>query len=694
MSMPKQLATLSAIAVAIGMSSTLGATSAPLPPWRLALRPFETGEHGFWRLNFDDESTLSASDIATNGVAGASIAWESIPYGTRLTFSSDTAIVTVESISGRGFADCRATVRILGEKTAKYFDFPARLRFDRDKVARFSYPGRGNWSPGLAFNGKFFTEKEPSSGKWMSYAGVRYPSQFADFARVELKDGSSAAVFGVQPRPSPAGWDNPTPFVPAVTGVGSDDIGGWYDHAFGVYLKQGSVWTSPVVRIVKGGSLRDNLAAYADANGIRKTLGEKVGNPELLERLKCAPLWKCDTNAVVTQRILETLPAPTLYHTTRYLKGGFDKEYPDHFPVNRENFGTDDDFRDIIAFARSKGHLVCPYSNPTWWCDHPRSPTFLDKGEAALLVNLDGTHRHETYSGGKVDGWQTTVRHPDAMEANRKTIAAFVSDFPVDFLFQDQVGARDWIYDLNPAAHGATDMPESYIAMNEEDSASVRLFTEDGWDMIAENNIGLCGCNWWIFPFKRGGKPERLLFKEKFPADTWEIEPIMLYLAHDKCLFYSHNLGAFVTRPAILAWTLACGYQTSYILRSCYENDETDREWYAWLHLMQRLVVSRIAGQPLVAFKHDRGPMLARGGDSARADDDGTIVSRWGDVDVAVNLGEVERTVAGHALAPYGWWIEAPGLVSGCPAGAAQNPFVETEGSRFEFKDGKVSQVR
>lgn len=653
-----------------------------------AASPFSSGEHGLWRLRFDDGSSLSASDIATNGVEGASLSEKTLPGGgKRQVFASHAAVVTIERTGGPGFADFHATIAIASDKTALSFDFPARLRFDRDTVARFSYPGRSNWGPGLAFNRNFFTEKSPKSGEWLSYADVRYPTQFADFARLELEDGTSAAVFGVQPRPSPAGWDNPTPFVPAVTGVGSDDIGGWYDHAFGVYLKQGDTWTSPVVRIVEGGSLRDNLAAYAEANGLRKTLAEKVGDAVLLETLKQAPLFKAEVTAEVARRLLDKMPAPTLYHTTTYLKGGFDKEYPDHFPVNRELFGTEDDLREVIALAHAKGHLFMPYTNPTWWCDHPRGPTFVEKGEAPLLVTLDGTNRYETYSGGKVDGWQVTVRHPDVREANRKTLAHFVEEFPVDFVFQDQVGGRDWLHDLNPAANGATDMPESYIAMNEEDARRVHLFVEDGWDRIAENNIGLCGCNWWVFPFRHKSGAPRPHFKDQFPADCWEVEPITLYLAHDKCLFYSHNLGAFVDAPPILAWSLACGYQLSETNRR-YETNETARDWYAWLHLVQRLVASRIAGQPLFAFKHDRSPFLARGGDLARREDDGTIVARWGDVDVAVNLGDVERTVAGHRLAPYGWWVAAPGLVSGCPADA--NPFVEAEGARHELVNGKM----
>ena len=636
-----------------------------------AHKPIRIGERGLWRICFDDGTSLSARDVSTN--------------------ASDVATVVVEKKDGGSYVDLQATVTINSDKTATDFEFPARIRFDRNEIARFSYPGRGNWGPGLAFNEKFFADKDPKNGKWRSYAYCKYPSQFADFARVELKDGSSAAVFGMQPRPKRAGWDNDRPFVPVKTGVGADSIGGWYDHVFGVHLKKGDTWKSPVVRIRKGGTLRQNLEEYSRMNGFRRTLLEKVGDRGLLDRLKCAPLYKCEVNAETARRLLDKLPAPTLYHTTTYLKGGFDKEYPDHFPVNRKLFGTEEDLLDVIGMARAKGHLFMPYTNPTWWCDHPRGPTFVEKGEAPLLVNRDGSHRHETYSNGKVDGWQVTVRHPDVREANRKTLARFAGEFSVDLVFQDQVGARDWIYDMNPAARGATDMPESYIAMDEEDSASVRLMAEDGWDHVAENNVGLCGCNWWVFPFVQRNRSPRPHFKDKFPADCWEIEPITLYLFHDKCLFYSHNLGAFVTSPSILAWSLAFGYQMSYEKRR-YEEDEAERDWYDWIHLVQRLVVSRIAGQKLMEFRHDRSALLERGGNPARRDDDGTIVARYGDVKVSVNLGDVARTVEGRSLAPYGWWIAAPGLVSGCPAG--QNPFVETDGSRFEYRNGRVSKVK
>ena len=95
-------------------------------------------------------------------------------------------------------------------------------------------------------------------------------------------------------------------------------------------------------------------------------------------------------------------------------------------------------------------------------------------------------------------------------------------------------------------------------------------------------------------------------------------------------------------------------------------------------------IVSRIALKPVVAFTHDRAPLLALPGDPSRESDDGVVTAKYGDVSVAVNLGDVPRTVAGKRLAAYGWWITAPGLVAAKLEG--ETPYVEAEGRRWEYR--------
>ena len=333
------------------------------------------------------------------------------------------------------------------------------------------------------------------------------------------------------------------------------------------------------------------------------------------------------------------------------------------------------------TLARKKGHLVSPYTNPTWWCDHPRGPSFIAAGEAPLSLGFDGKPYHEQYS--KNDGWTITFWHPAVQVANRKTVREFTVDYPVDLLFQDQCGARQWRWDFNPASPSPTAYTEGILAMNEEDSRVVPLGTEDGWDQVANQQTAICGCTWRIVPVPR--PPWRDLFKDVYPADSWCIEPVATRLFHDKAFFYMHDLGSFVTNERTLAWMFAIGYQLSWRAGAQnYVADKSARAWYEWLQLLQDKVVSRIALQPVVAFAHDRAPLLALPGDPSRESDDGVVTARYGDVSVVANLGDVPRTVAGKRLAAYGWWITAPGLVAAKLEG--ETPYVEADGRRWEYR--------
>ena len=156
------------------------------------------------------------------------------------------------------------------------------------------------------------------------------------------------------------------------------------------------------------------------------------------------------------------------------------QEYPDHLPPH-PSFGTSEELRAFFARARAMGHLVSPYTNPTWWCDDPKVPTFVREGDAPLLKGLDGQPRRERYQNNT--GWTITLWHPAVQAANRVTVQQFTREFPVDILFQDQCGARGWHYDTNPASPCPYAYSEGMIAMNDEDSRVVPLGTENGWDV-------------------------------------------------------------------------------------------------------------------------------------------------------------------------------------------------------------------
>jgi hypothetical protein len=490
-----------------------------------------------------------------------------------------------------------------------------------------------------------------------------YPSAFADFMHLESTHGR-ASLYRVQPRTVTQPWaaaaSHEAIFVPGELGCGGDARGGSCEHAFHTHVAPGTAWRTPTVRMTLGTPVYDDLARYAAANTLTRTLASKIA-PETLSRLKQAPLLYLSGSCREKESALERLPMPTLIHFADYLKGGFDKEYPDHLPPH-PSFGTADELRTFFSRARAMGHLISPYTNPTWWCDEPKGPTFAREGDAPLLKGLDGKPRHERYSDNT--GWTTTLWHPAVKTANRRTVQQFTREFPVDILFQDQCGARRWHYDTNPASPCPYAYSEGMIAMNDEDSRVVPLGTENGWDRVANYQTLLSGLSWGIVPTEHGPTWVRL-FKTTYPADTWEIFPLALALMHDKAIFLHHDLGQFVTNDRVLSWTLGLGYSLSYRATPEMLTRDEHAQWLAWLACLQRTVCARYLGEPLRAFKHDRAPLLATDGDPRRASDDGTLDATYGDVRLRCNLGDVPRTVAGAQLPAYGFRADAPGLTAG-----------------------------
>ncbi len=351
---------------------------------------------------------------------------------------------------------------------------------------------------------------------------------------------------------------------------------------------------------------------------------------------------------------LEQLPKPSLIHFSDYLHGGFDKQYPDHLPPNAR-FGTAAEFRAFCDRAHELGHLVMPYTNPTWWCDEPKGPTFLKYGDAPLLRKLDGSKVFEKYSANT--GWTITFWHPAVQEANRRTRTQFLQEYPSDILFQDQCGARRWQYDTNPASPTPDAYTEGILSMVAEDSRHVPLSTESGWDRVAAFEAQLCGMTWQIVPTEGGPTWRRLLKDVRDPA-TWEVFPVAQYIAHDQVVMVHHDLGQFVTNQQVLSWTLGLGYSLSDRLAASALDREGPREWLRWLDRLQKSVCARYVGVALAEFQHDRGanPTTA---------DDGLIRTRYGDLQIVANLGPVAKTVGDVALAPFGFEATAPGLVAG-----------------------------
>lgn len=481
-----------------------------------------------------------------------------------------------------------------------------------------------------------------------------YPPAFSDFLHLDSESGA-ASLYGVQPRtwePWAGARDRRAILVPGRIGVGADDRGGWCEHAFATWVPPGVVWTSPVVRMATGRDALQGLRDYAAANRIDRPLSAKLP-PERLAFFRRALLLKLDGTAAEKTAALDRLPAGTLIHFSDYLKGGFDKEYPDHLPPH-PRFGTPQEFAAFLRLARGKGHWTMPYSNPTWWCDHPRGPSFERAGEAALLRTPEGATSHESY--GPNDGWATCLWHPAVRAANRETLRQFTERYPVDILFQDQCGARGWRYDMNPASPAPWAYAEGMLSMVDEDRRSILLSTEDGHDRVLDAEIQMCGFTFALGP----GRPRPVWvreFKTTLHPTTWRIFPVAQAVAHDKAAFAHHDLGKFVKDPVTLAWTLGLGFVMSDHLSARALDEPGPREWLFWLDRIQKSVCARYVGEPLVSFEHRQGGI--------EEGDDGAIEAVYGPVRVAANLGPTPWTADGRDLAPHGFRASAPGMAAG-----------------------------
>jgi hypothetical protein len=531
----------------------------------------------------------------------------------------------------------------------------------------------GNWFEVGGYS--FYRELVPA--RFLSY-GNEYPPAFADFLHLSTNAGS-LALYGVQPQVH-AAWagakDPAALFIPGRIACGGEEGGGFMSRAFGTHVVAGANWTSPAVRLDFTATAQQALREYAAANRIAKGLDQKM-RPDVLKKFKDAVLLYLGGPCREKQGALERLPVPTMIHFADYLKGGFDKEYPDHLPPNA-GFGTAAELKTLFEQARARGHLIMPYTNPTWWCDHPRGPTFVKHGEAPLSKGLDGKPYYERYTDN--DGWTICFWHPAVQEANRLTRKQFTEEFPVDVLFQDQVGARTWRYDTNAASPTPYAYADGMVSQAAEDAAVVPLATEAGWDRVVNYESQLCGLSFSLVPTHPAPAWRRLLI-ERFPRETWDVFPVVGYLAQDKCGLLMHDLGQFVTNDEVLAWTLGLGFMLSYRASGTgLENPET-LAWLQWLARLQKSAAARYVGTPLDEF-HFEWLQVQRGSPPASGRDNPNnvahITARYGTLKVESSPSAVPDA--------SGFSVSAPGLL----AGRVPPTGTEREGEALAF----VSELR
>jgi hypothetical protein len=365
------------------------------------------------------------------------------------------------------------------------------------------------------------------------------------------------------------------------------------------------------------------VAAYGAHNGMQEypSIMSKLGYynaskpaaQALTEQTFASPLLKLDAVQAgipissYPTAVYPPLPVPSIVHYCSFEVGGFDHNYPDFLPPAPQWNVSSCGLAEVMAAATARGLLTMCYTNPTWWST--TSPTLthlppnvtLASGVAALNASLEPVY--ETY--GPNSG--VAVSLAPFVQARLATLLAQFSPkistppppsmcndsnvvLPNTFVFEDQIGARPPITDYSSAAAGGGQMAYAASWQAHMDRyAAAGLQTEQGFDRLGR----------WATAFHG----TVLVNIDATPAwwgtGNWALLPAAAALLKPLTLLFQHNLDQshFAFNISNTCWSIATGYHLSFNIGLPY-----DPAWLAAAGLWQRVVMSRFAQLPLVAF--------------------------------------------------------------------------------------------
>ncbi|MBA2475005.1 MAG: hypothetical protein H0V40_03495 [Actinobacteria bacterium] len=556
-------------------------------------------------------------------------AWSRASSTLTLDYSDGAAAVVarVTIIARPSFLDLRLTIRNRTAPVLESVAFPADVLVETRAVRAGYAP---TYLPGLRLGPGFFSRP----GKLVR----TYPSRwaFADYLSLDI-GGRNVSLSSVNPLPSPL---QPVALGFVRRAEGRICSGRFFcvTHSFLTWVETGASWRSPVVRLRLGASAQATILAYRSDNRIDRypSLAAKLGRRgDILAR---APLVKLDlVKEPVPFRdwrsILQRLPSPSLLHPVSFQPGGHDESFPDFLPP-QGSLGTTEEFRGAVANARALGSLVMPYLNLSWWDDG--SPTVgalpppLTPADIAVR-DESGVPLLERY--GEHAGYVVSPYAPYVRERVARLLEEWRTEVPADCLFFDQLGARPWRRDLNPASPDPLAYYDGWLGLLAP-YAPRCLMAEDGWDRLAASFAGFHGSV--LMLAREHDEPDLLL-----GAGNWEPFPLAIWLLHDKVLLYQHDLAeqTLGADDEIVSWNLAFGFLFSVNADEASPRFRRDRLELA--ASLQRVLGPHYAGRRL---------------DGYRAVAPDVTETRFGDLLVLRNRNaEQTRRVGGNDLAPSGY---------------------------------------
>jgi hypothetical protein len=480
-----------------------------------------------------------------------------------------------------------------------------------------------------------------------------YPSRwaFADYLSADI-GRSHVAIYSVNPAPKAIAPVD-LGFVRHPEGAPCGGPSFCATHPFQTWVERGKQWKSPTVRVRVGGSVEQSLNAYRVDNGIDRypSLADKVG--ERLDTLVRAPLVKADVWKGLPEfakwpEYLRQMPSPALVHPVSFQSGGFDEAHPDFLPPD-PRWGSSNDFNGMATEARALGQLVMPYLNVSWWDTQAPSihalPSPMEPKDIAVQT-LRGNPVTESF--GEKDGYVVSPHVPAVRKRIDGVFEEWRTQVPADCLFFDQIGARPWRRDFNPAAPTPLAYYDGWLSLFAP-YAGRCLMAEDGWDRLAETFSGFHG---GILQMSRQFEWPN----DRWGEGNWEPYPIAGSLFGDKVLMYQHDLyePTMTDDPETLMFNVAFGSVLSY----AWEGETLDSPWATLVGQVQRTLGPNYAGRRLVAFKD-----VAPGVTESVFEGGFRVIANW---------NKQAANVDGELIAPHGFRAQtAAGQVLAVTSGSA-----------------------
>jgi len=559
--------------------------------------------------------------------------WDSATNKLSLRYTPDPnaqeriSVLVEITVSESSFFDCRLSLTNDRSVPLDSIAFPSDLVFMEDEITDALFP----WIPGILLKAPFFQEDR-------SYQ-FRYPGRrgFADYVSVNHQSGFLCLYSLFQPEQHVPivdfGFTDDDEYIANSTFLG---------HTFHVYVRSGESWISPTVRIRIGQNHLETINAYRTDNGIHDfpSIHGKLGNN--FQRVRKAPVLKADFRQLRWNGLekftdynsfLPTLPAPSILHLVSYHTGGHDTHYPDFYPPDPV-FGTVEEFRALFDKAHSLGIMVMPYINPTWWNEESMTmqnelpPLTMDD-----IASLDANGQPVFNSYGPNTGIAVSPQHPFVVKRLHRLMREMTEDLPSDFVLEDQIGARSGFRDFNPTLDAPTSYSEKWLEHTRR-YADKYLATEDGFDRLLETEVGFHGS---LLLMEKNGAADQW-----FGRGNWDYYPFTPIAAHDKILFYQHDLAPETTtsNQRNLAWNLAFGFMLTYDLSGDLQKRP---DWLRLVSQFQSHVCYLYAGEKMTDY------VLLQ---------NGVTQSVFETIDVIANWNEASPfSISGHTIPPQGAFV-------------------------------------